>query len=216
MGQSISVPNRRTNTRTYTCPAGFETGMSMLGLPMCHIKCPDGYAYTNSTCVSNRNSEYSIGVTNLSANSNSAQFTNESSRFLRELAKVNEKIEADMRAHVDVYSEKASGTEIVSDHHKIKSEYAAAKAEQDVVAKFDRILETVKPPHPKVAGSEINKEQAEIRFLEAKHMYVVQVALLTILLCLMVFLFVPREWAQAMILLLLSVGIASAIYLSKV
>ena len=216
MGQNLSVPVPTDAERVYVCPRGFETGVTGVGIPVCHIKCPNGYSYTAERCISDKNSEYSIGVTNLSAASEPSQFSNESTRFLQELAKINEKIEADMSSHADVYAEKADGANIVGGHHKIKSEHAAAEAEHDVVAKFDKILETVKPPHPKVAGSEINKEQAKIMFLEAKHMYVVQVALLTILLCLMVFLFVPSAWAQGMILLLLSAGIASAIYLSKV
>jgi len=145
-----------------------------------------------------------------------SQFTAESARFLHELTKVNAKIEADLAAHADVYTEKSEGAGIVADHHNIKSEHASAEAEHSVAKKFDKILETVKPPHPKVAGSEINKEQAQIMFLVSKHMYVVQVALLTILLCLMTYLFLPSAWAQGMILLLLSAGIASAIYLSKV
>jgi hypothetical protein len=192
------------------CPAGFEKGIDS-----CHIKCPVGYSYTNGSCVSD-NHEYSIGVTDLPPQSDMSQFTAESARFLHELTKVNAKIEADLAAHADVYTEKSEGAGIVADHHKIKSEHASAEAEHSVAAKFDKILETVKPPHPKTAGSEINKEQAQIKFLEAKQMYVVQVALLTILLCLMTFLFVPSAWAQGMILLLLSTGIASAIYLSKV
>jgi hypothetical protein len=195
---------------------GFETGTTGVGIPTCHVKCPNGYSYTAERCVSDKNSDYSIGVTNLSTNSNPSQFSNESTRFLEELAKINEKIEADMAARADVYSEKTSGADIVYDHHKIKSEYASAEAEQQLVAKFDKILETVKPPRPAVAGSEINKEQAQIMFLAAKQMYVVQVALLTILLCLMAFLFLPSSWAQAIVLLLLATGIASAIYLSKV
>lgn len=217
MGQNLSVPvSAPEGGWVHTCPMGFETGTTGVGIPTCHVKCPNGYSYTAERCVSDKNSDYSIGVTNLSTNSDQSQFSNESTRFLEELAKINEKIEADLSTHADVYAEKAEGSNIVSDHHRIKSEYAAAEAEHAVVAKFDKILETVKPPRPKTAGSEINKEQAQIMFLAAKHLYVVQVALLTILLCLMAFLFLPSAWAQAMVLLLLSAGIASAIYLSKV
>ena len=217
MGQNLSVPVPAPDSGwVHACPRGFDTGANAVGIPTCHVRCPNGYSYTDDRCVSDKNSEYSIGLTSLPTTSDPSQFSNESTRFLQELAKINEKIEADMSSHADVYAEKADGANIVGGHHKIKSEHAAAEAEHAVVAKFDKILETVKPPRPKTAGSEINKEQAQIMFLEAKHMYVVQVALLTILLCLMVFLFVPSTWAQGMVLLLLSAGIASAIYLSKV
>jgi len=217
MGQNLSVPvSAPEGGWVHTCPMGFETGETGVGIPSCHIKCPTGYSYTAEKCVMDKNSEYSIGVTTLPTSSSPSQFSNESTRFLQELAKINEKLEADLSAHADVYEQKAEGSNIVSNHHKIKSEYAAAEAEQQLVAKFDKILETVKPPHPKVAGSEINKEQAQIMFLAAKQMYVVQVALLTILLCLMAFLFLPSSWAQSMVLLLLATGLASAIYLSKV
>lgn len=60
------------------------------------------------------------------------------------------------------------------------------------------------------------KQRAKILTLQAKHLYVIQAALLTVLLCILVFLIMPVWAAQMSVVLILATGVAAAIYLSQI
>jgi hypothetical protein len=64
--------------------------------------------------------------------------------------------------------------------------------------------------------SKASKERAMILKIEATHLYVIQAGLLTILLCILAYVFMPLWAANMAALAILATGIAAAIYLSQI
>ena len=64
--------------------------------------------------------------------------------------------------------------------------------------------------------SKASKERAKILKIEATHLYVIQAGLLTILLCILAYVFMPLWAANMAALAILATGIAAAIYLSQI
>lgn len=104
----------------------------------------------------------------------------------------------------------------VRQYQRIQSEYAsyapvgdAAKAIQDTNAKL-------RVPMPKTATeSDIQKERKAILNSKTPSLLLIQIALATVVLCLLVYVFVPAKYAHGIALLILSVGIAVGIFLKK-
>jgi len=84
---------------------------------------------------------------------------------------------------------------------------------------YDEFLDHTPTPREPTAGSvdsRSSKERQKILKVQAMHLYVIQVALLTVLFCILAYWLLP-DWAAPMVsLLILATGIGSAIYLSKI
>ena len=88
-----------------------------------------------------------------------------------------------------------------------------------VLESFDTLQETVdalKPLRPPTApASDLAIERKEILESSAPNFLLIQVELAIVILCLLVYLFVPVEHAAGLVVLLLSVGVAVGIFLWK-
>ena len=84
---------------------------------------------------------------------------------------------------------------------------------------YDEFLDNTPTPRQPTAGtidSRAAKERQKILKVQAMHLYVIQVALLTVLFCILAYWVLP-DWAAPMVsLLILATGIGAANYLSKI
>jgi hypothetical protein len=84
---------------------------------------------------------------------------------------------------------------------------------------YDEFIEDTPIPRQPTAGSidsRSSKERQKILKVQAMRLYVIQVALLTVLFCILAYWLLPI-WAAPMVsLLILATGIGSAIYLSQI
>lgn len=99
------------------------------------------------------------------------------------------------------------------EYSKIKSEYAGFSAIADAGKKIKTVSDSLKVPRPPVQPNPIQVERSKI--LNPPSMIVIQVALFTILLSLIVFMVVPKEYATNLVFLTLCVGVSIGIYLSS-
>lgn len=98
----------------------------------------------------------------------------------------------------------------VQDHDAIRSQYA----EYRVLMKD--VSDSLKPLRPPTAPAEdLAEERKSILASSAPNFLVVQVALAILVLCLVFYIMLPTDVAHGLALLLLSVGIAVGIFLSK-
>ena len=84
---------------------------------------------------------------------------------------------------------------------------------------IDDFLADTPSPMPPTAGtpdSRAVKERAKILKVQAMHLYVIQVALLTVLFCLLALWIMPTWAAHMSLILILATGIGAAIYLSQI
>jgi hypothetical protein len=108
------------------------------------------------------------------------------------------------------------GTDIADTAHT-----AALKVNQSsrIIKAVDDFVEDTPLPRVPTAGTPDSKEakqRKKILAIQAKHLYVIQAALLTILLCVFAFLIMPIWAANMSVVLILATGIAAAIYLSQI
>ena len=84
---------------------------------------------------------------------------------------------------------------------------------------YDEFLENTPTPRGPPAGtvdSRASKERQKILKVQAMHLYVIQVALLTVLFCILAYWVLPDWVAPLVSLLILATGIGTAIYLSQI
>jgi hypothetical protein len=99
------------------------------------------------------------------------------------------------------------------EYSKIQSEYAGFSAIADAGKKIKTVSDSLKTPRPPVQPNPIHDERSKI--LNPRSMLVIQVALFTILLCLVVFMVVPQAYATNLVFLTLCVGVSIGFYLSS-
>jgi len=98
---------------------------------------------------------------------------------------------------------------------------AALKVNQSsrLNAATDDFVKNTRLPRVPTAGTpdaQEVKQRKKILDIQAKHLYVIQAALLTLLLCILAFFVMPVWAAQMSVVLILATGIAAAIYLSQI
>ena len=104
----------------------------------------------------------------------------------------------------------------VRDYQRIQSEYASYVPIGDAAKAIQETNKQLRVPRPKTATEdEITRERKAIVRTKTPSLLVLQVALVTIVLCLLVYVFAPAKYAHGIALLVLSVGIAVGIFLKK-
>ena len=99
------------------------------------------------------------------------------------------------------------------EYSRIQSEYAGFSAISDAGNKIKTVSDSLRVPRPPVQPNPIQDERAKI--LRPPSMIVIQVALITILLSLIIFMVVPPAYATNIVFLTLCVGVSIGFYLSS-
>ena len=113
----------------------------------------------------------------------------------------------------------ADGLNVSAKHDGAQRMYQSSRIQQQTSDMIDDFLANTPSPRPATAGTpdaQEVKQRKKILDIQAKHLYVIQAGLLTILLCILAFLVMPVWAAQMSVVLILSTGIAAAIYLSQI
>lgn len=105
----------------------------------------------------------------------------------------------------------------VRQYQHIQSEYASYAPVGDAAKAIKETNAKLRVPMPKTATeSDIQKERKAILTAKAgPSLLLLQIALATLVVCLLVYVFVPAKYAHGIALLVLSVGIAVGIFLTK-
>lgn len=100
-------------------------------------------------------------------------------------------------------------------HSSTQKVYRSSRLIQQTTDEVEEAKKTM-PPTEGTPESRSAKERAKIVKIEAKHLYVIQAGLLTILLCVLAYIAMPLWAANMSAVVILATGIAAAIYLSQV
>jgi len=126
---------------------------------------------------------------------------------------------ADAAAKKVAANAQVDGAKVDSKVVNAQTMYQSSRLRQDVSKMIDDFMSATPSPRQPTTGTpdapEV-KERTKILTLQAKHLYVIQAALLTVLLCVLAFLLMPMWAAQMSSILILATGIAAAIYLSQI
>jgi hypothetical protein len=96
--------------------------------------------------------------------------------------------------------------------------HQSSRQRTDEAKVIDDIMKETSKKQPTQGTSESKavKERAKILAIQAKHLYVIQVGLFTILLSILAYAVIPLWAANGIVILILATGIAAAIYLSQI
>ena len=196
-----------------SCPQDFEQGTNFeTGAKTCRKICPAGFKYMQNRstledmCVLFTDNSQTFKLTNLPVFN---QNTPVPSSYINERARVDQ--EAKKVLSVAPYKDNADRKAI--EYSKIQSEYAGFSAVADAGKKIKKVSDSLRVPRPPVQPNPIQDERSKI--LHPPSMVVIQVALFTILLSLVVFMVVPQAYAINLVFLTLCVGVSIGFYLSS-
>jgi hypothetical protein len=185
-----------------SCPSDFDQGFFS-----CRMKCPPGFKYAQDPpqtdkCVLFTDNSKSFPLRNLPmAPPTSPVYDQERQRVATVLAGMTS---------VAPFQDNAAAT--TRDHDTLKSQYAGYAVQSDAGKKIKEVSDTLKMPRPHVQPNEIQTVRTKI--LHPPNMNVIQTALFTILIALVVFLVIPTEYASGVAFLTLCIGTSVGIYLS--
>lgn len=171
-------------------------------------------------CVYATNNEYSFSLRSLPPPPQDGptppEYAEELARVDAEWKRVREQVLASAPIEEAVSAYRDVGRETTQQHAAIQSQYAnyaSAKEAGDAIAAVTATLKPMRPPT--APADDINKERNGILRGSAPNFLLLQIALVILLICLLVYVFVPAQYAHGIVFLLLSVGIAVGIFLTK-
>lgn len=184
------------------------------------------FKYTNDDsppverCVYGVNNRYSFELRTLPMPTPnqpvSSVYAEERARVNAEQKRLREKILAEGPANAALSAYREMRSDTIQTHRSIRSQYASYSAAKSAGDTMDAVTASLKPMRPPTApASDIAREQSAIVHSSAPNMLLVQIALALVLISLLVYVFVPLQYAHSIVFLLMSVGIAVGIFLKK-
>lgn len=193
-----------------SCPSDFDQGFMV-----CRMKCPPGFKYAQDLagpnqppldkCVLFTDNSKSFVLKNLPVimpgQPVSPLYDQERQRVASELAGISS---------VAPFQDNAA--QATMEHEKIKSQYAGYTVESDAGKKIKEVSDSLRVPRGHVQPNTIKTDRDQI--LKPLNMSVIQTALFTILIALLVLVVVPGQYASGSVFLILCIGTSVGIYLS--
>lgn len=194
------------------CPEDFEEGLN----ESCHMKCPYEFKYTQTQtneekCVYKTDNSFEVKLNALPqfiGIEEPSSYPNERTRISQDIADVLQRIIA--RRELEAQSLLAEST--VSEYERIQSQYAKVGSTGKQLKEMVDSLETLRPP---TAPADDLAKERRIILTPSKKILLAQIALFSLLLALLAFFFLPNTYAQFVAFLVLCVGVAVGIFLSK-
>jgi len=202
-----------------SCPKDFDQGTGF----SCHHQCPDQFKYVqqqnplSESCVYISNNEFSFHLKGLPI-PNPKQpepiaFEQERKRVKDEVANIlNNLPVVDTIGNLKKDEEKR-----IIDHEAIQTEYAAFSSAAGAANDIKNTSDSLRVMRPKTApDSDYERERQAILNIIKHKLIVIQVALFTVVICLIEYLVIPASYVHGVALLTLCVGGAVGIYLSSI
>jgi len=203
-----------------SCPSGFERGPGF----SCHAQCPGKFKYSSEQpverCIYALNNQYSFNLRTLPPlpprGPQPPEYAAELTRVKEEHRRVLQQIQTNAPAHQAISVYKDVRAESVQKYGSLRSQYASYNAAREAGNAIAAVTQTLKPMRPPTApADDIQKEKRALSESSAPNFLLFQVALVVLLICLLIYLFVPAQYAHGIVVLVLSVGIAVGIFLTK-
>ena len=204
-----------------SCPQGFEKGT----LVFCRATCPDRFKYMQESgsppgeyCVSMYDNSVKIKLKSLpminpAATPNLEPYTAERARVDAEIKAASDQVASKMTVEDALRDAQSQMAANINAHSQIRTEFAKYTENFTTVKS---LVDTLKPLRPPTApASDLAIERKAILDSSAPNFLLIQVELAIVILCLLVYAFLPLEVAPGLAILLLSVGVAVGIFLRK-
>lgn len=201
----------------FVCPEGFELDSSGT---LCRIRCPQGFKLVTSPevdqCTTLEDNSISFNLRRVPSyperTSEPASARAERMRVDTLAAGAREKLAA--KAQLKLLNAERSQQGI--EYTRIQSEYAgfaSAAGTTDVIKEVSKSLTPFRPPTS--PSDDIERERKAISSLTSMHFLVIQVALFTLIVVLLTYVFLPTSIAHTIAFLVIVCGIAAGFFLRK-
>jgi hypothetical protein len=204
-----------------SCPQGFEKGT----LVFCRATCPDRFKYMQESgnppgeyCVSMYDNAVKVKLKSLpmidpGRRPNLTPYTAERARVDAEIKTATDQVASKRTVEDALRDAQSQMAANINAHSQIRTEFAKYTESFTTVKS---LVDTLKPLRPPTApASDLAIERKAILDSSAPNFLLIQVELAVVILCLLVYAFLPLEVAPGLAILLLSVGVAVGIFLRK-
>lgn len=192
------------------CPSDFEVGLNNT----CRIKCPRGFKYLQGSggesdrCVYESDNQYAVTIQAIPLAASATAFADERTRFYGDLTKVHQSLDARR-----TFEDESDLPGYDARYSSFQTKYAGYKSMQENANLLKQAIQDLKPMRAATAPGDIEFERKRILSITAEQVRVAQVALITTLLCLLIYVLVPVPLAHGIAFLVVCVGIAIGIFL---
>jgi hypothetical protein len=197
------------------CPPDFEPDVNNT----CRMKCPRGFKYLQASggetdkCVYETNNLYSVDIQSIPVTASQPALTEERNRFYNLLYETQSKILEDIEAR-RTFSLENNLPGYQSEYRAFQTKYAGYNSMKQNETLLEQTMQDLKPLRRETApGSDMEVERKKIITISNKYVLVAQVALLTTLVCLVIYFVAPVPLAHGIVFLVVCVGIAIGIFL---
>jgi len=185
------------------CPPDFEPNVN----GACRMKCPSGFKYLQQSegdkCVHETNNAYEINLQDVPVNASGPAFTEERNRVAGEL----QDIQARQSVDTDI-------PEVEGQYKAFQTRYAGYTSMQSNTNLLSETIKDLKPMRVETApGGAIAEERKKILRIKEKDLRIIQVALITVLVSLVMYLILPASFAHGIAFLIVCGGIGLGIFL---
>jgi hypothetical protein len=200
------------------CPNDFRRG----GESTCRIRCPAGFkprvggSGENDRCVHETNNAYSVITYPIPIGSDEELFESERTRFMEDLQALQTKIDEDTSADQALQTEMGHYNINAAEYASIRSQYSAYNNVESATNSIKDTIDALKPRRPPTAPnlkSDIELERRNILEIVSQKLVMIQVALVTLLVCIVEYIVLPNEYAHKVAFLTAAVGLGVGIFL---
>ena len=216
MGNIQVQPGLRIGT--LRCPSDF----SRVDQASCRIQCPQNFKFVIGSngevgrCVHDANNTYTVPAYTIPMSADESTFDGERSRFMEDLQKLQATIDEDQSADSALQTETNNYNLNTTEYESIKSQYSAYNNVQEATGKIKDTIEVLKPfrqPTAPSMNSQMEIERRNILDAVSQKLIMIQVALVTILICIVEYIVLPNEYAHKVAFITACVGLAVGIFL---
>lgn len=202
------------------CPSDFQSS----GSQSCQIKCPSGFktqqggSGENNSCVNESNNAYSLLVYSIPLTASQEIFEGERTRFARAFQDLQNRIAEDESAERALQQETSKYNVVATDYEAVRSRYSTYNNIQAATEELKDTIDILKPRRGPTAPdlqSDMEVERRNIMDTVSQKLVMVQVALVTILLCVVQYIVLPNEYAHKVAFITASVGLGVGIFLTS-
>jgi hypothetical protein len=207
---------------TETCPSDFDRGIAST----CLARCPFDFEYRQASggiggrCVSRSNPDLFVELTALPRfASNTAEpsaYRDERQRFNREINRVRSRVQALEAARSEFSRVQGQNVSFDGQVTGAESQFAGYNIMTRAADTIKSVTDSIRRPRQPVAPrKDIDEERRRILSIVEKRVQLLQVALITVLICLVIYFVLPTRLAHGVAFLTACVGSAVGIFLTS-
>jgi hypothetical protein len=207
---------------TETCPSDFDRGIAST----CIARCPFDFEYRQASggiggrCVNRSNRDLFVELTAMprfaSNTAEPVQYRNERQRFNRAINQVRSQVQTFEATRSEFSRVQGQNVSFDGQVTGAQSQFTGYNVMTRAANAMKKVTDSIRRPRQPVAPrKDIDEERRRILSIAEKRVQLLQVALITVLICLVIYFVLPTRLAHGVAFLTACVGVAVGIFLTS-